>query len=144
METLAIGRAWPVALLDLPFGLACLAGLVALANDPGGWPRRWLERPSLVAPGGISYSLYLVHAPLQHLIVVQVFGRVGLADRWEFPTLLMAGTPLILAIASGFHRVFERPFLEAGGPRAVPRPMGLGRSRASRPRNSARSGSSSP
>ncbi len=104
--------------LDLPFGLAFGAGLVALTRpgrvrDALGW------RP-LVALGGISYSLYLIHAPLQHLLVVRGFGAVGLARHWEFPVMALLGTALVVGLSIPFHRAFERPFLPTGRGRSAP------------------------
>jgi peptidoglycan/LPS O-acetylase OafA/YrhL len=125
LATLSMGRTNPYEVLDLPFGVVCAAALVALSKP--GRARAWLERPSLVALGGISYSLYLVHAPLQHLMVEHGLEPLGLPESLEFPVVLIAGTPLILAFAGGFHRVFERPFLPRSTSRAVPAPMGLGR-----------------
>ena len=123
LATFSLGRTNPYEILDLAFGVACAAMLVALSIP--GRARTRLERPRLVALGGFSYSLYLVHAPLQHLIVEQVFWRVGLRTSLEFPALLFGGTPLIVAFAYAFHRVFERPFLPSKRPRSVPAPMGL-------------------
>jgi len=114
-------------LSDVPFSVACLSLLVLLAKEPGRL-RTVLEWPGLVAIGGFSYSLYLVHAPLQHLLVEHGFKRLGFAESFEFPFLLFVGTPLILMFAYGFHRVFERPFLSGTRRRSTPSPMGLGRS----------------
>jgi peptidoglycan/LPS O-acetylase OafA/YrhL len=111
--------------LDLPVGVACVAVLVGFSKP--GRVRGWLEWSPLVAIGGFSYSLYLVHAPLQHLLVEQGFERIGVTEAWEFPLLLVVGTPLIVAFAYGFHRAFERPFLRGAGRRGVPAPMGLRR-----------------
>jgi peptidoglycan/LPS O-acetylase OafA/YrhL len=125
LATFSIGRTNPYEVLDLSFGVACVAVLVALAKP--GRVRTALEWRGLVALGGFSYSLYLVHAPLQHLMVEHGLERWGLAESLEFPVLLIVGTPLILAFAYGFHRAFERPFLAGFGRRSVPSPMGLGR-----------------
>ncbi len=103
--------------LDLPFGVACASALVALSR--AGRARAGLEWSPLVALGGFSYSLYLVHAPLQHLLVEYGFGRAGLPRPWEFPALVVVGTPLILAASFGFARAFERPFLASGSPAAT-------------------------
>ena len=114
----------PREVVDLPFGVACGAMLVALSRP--GRVRAWLEHPRWVALGGFSYSVYLVHAPLQHLIVDRLFARIGLPASLEFPALLLGGTPAILAVAYLFHRAFERPFLPTRRARLLTGPMGLG------------------
>ena len=120
-----LGRSNPNEILDLPFGVACVAVLVALSKPCRA--QSWLEHPWLVALGGFSYSLYLVHAPLQHLAVEQVFGPLGMKPALEFPAMVLIVDPAIIAIAYAFHRAFERPFLPSRWTRTVPAPMGLKR-----------------
>jgi peptidoglycan/LPS O-acetylase OafA/YrhL len=136
VATLAIGRTSSYEVLDLTFGVACVALLVATSKP--GRVRESLEGRRLVALGGFSYSVYLVHAPLQHLIVERVFGPIKLAPAFEFPMMVLVGTPVILGFAYLFHRAFERPFLPGRKPGAVPAPMGLTADRV--PASSSRQG----
>ena len=123
LAMLSLGRSQPYEVLDLLFGVACLSVLVALSTP--GRARAWLEHPWLVAIGGFSYSLYLVHAPLQHLVVEQVFWRAGLGPALEFPAMVLVADPLIIAFAYAFHRAFERPFLPSRRTSSGPSLMGL-------------------
>jgi peptidoglycan/LPS O-acetylase OafA/YrhL len=66
---------------------------------------RWLVRA-----GTISYSLYLIHDPLQAV------GKIGLnalrlTPYEQFGVLTLVGLPLILAATYLFHLIFERPLL---------------------------------
>ncbi len=105
---IAARRAVAPEVLDIPYGVACVSVLVAFSQPSR--LRNWLEVRPLVALGTFSYSLYLVHAPIQHLIVEYGFEKFGLAPDREFLILALPGTVAILAISYGFHRLFERPF----------------------------------
>jgi peptidoglycan/LPS O-acetylase OafA/YrhL len=109
LATGSLGPSRTYEVLDLPLGLAFAAALVALAGP--GRVRRALGWRPLVALGGVSYSLYLIHAPLQHLLVDRVFGAIGVGKSSEFPALALGGTAAIVALSFAFHRAFERPFL---------------------------------
>jgi len=132
---LGVYRQATYEILDLPFSIAGAAGLVLLARP--GRVRSVLEWRPLVGMGGFAYSLYLVHAPLQHLIVDRAFGAVGLSPGLEFPILVLVGTPIIVAFAYAFSMAFERPFLSARSGKAGPR---IGEHSRSRPRTHIRTG----
>lgn len=86
---------------------AMLVGLCGMA--PRQSVRRWLEARPLVAVGGFSYSLYLIHVP-----VLAVAHRAAAAWGWPamtgFAYLATAGTAASLLAAWAFARVFERPY----------------------------------
>lgn len=69
-----------------------------------------LSWPPLVMLGTFSYSLYLMHHPVQQIVFVNrpawVQGELG-----NFVYLLLVGLPIILAGTYLFHLAFERPFL---------------------------------
>ncbi|MBU8895494.1 acyltransferase [Corallococcus sp. M34] len=101
----------------LALGTACLVVHCTRATTHGeGTASRWvraLTPRGLVALGGFSYSLYLVHVPL--LIRVEQVGRaLGLSSGGLYAFLALVGTPLIVVASRMFHRYFERPFLGAG------------------------------
>jgi peptidoglycan/LPS O-acetylase OafA/YrhL len=108
-------ESWVVALLgslipaaDLTFALGCFVVLnrcVRLEVN-GDFPRRML-RP-LAAVGVVSYSLYLTHAPILHLL------EHLLAPGRSMPAILFRYAvypPVCLAFAFGFFYFVERHFL---------------------------------
>ncbi|MGN8026016.1 acyltransferase family protein [Microbacterium sp. 22242] len=71
------------------------------------WPtaRRTLETRPMQWLGRVSFSLYLVHAP----ILASLCYLLG-AERWWLACLI--GAPLSLIAAGAFHRLVERPAQE--------------------------------
>ena len=100
-------------LADLPVAVGFGCVLVELARSDHA--RRWLEWRPLVAIGTFSYSLYLIHAPLLHMILVYGIWPRDLPRRSDVMLLTMVGVPLILACSYLFHLAFERPFLSRPG-----------------------------
>ena len=85
------------------------AAIAAMARDPGSAVRHWLERRGPQWLGRHSYSLYLVHMPLFHLLLLATPGgwpaSRSLADAW------IAAALLILTVVSGVTcRTIEQPF----------------------------------
>jgi peptidoglycan/LPS O-acetylase OafA/YrhL len=97
-----------LVLRDLPMGAMvaafCYAGAV---SDGGGLARAFGWRP-LVALGGFSYSLYLVHHPLQQVLFT--IRPAGIIDEVGIFFYLLAAFPLLLLGAWAFGRVFESPW----------------------------------
>lgn len=95
------------ALLLFPVFLAAL-----LASGP--WSiLRW--RP-LVFLGHISYSVYLLHNPLIHIVAVSVFGPAGYATL-GLPGLylaLLGVAGLTVAASTATYLLIEKPFLGSG------------------------------
>jgi len=87
---------------------ATLAGTMVLAASQLGGMSTWLSAPWLQHLGRISYSLYLVHFPISHIVL-------NLGHRWTgdatvpgiFWMLLSVALSLILAEA--FFRLVESP-----------------------------------
>lgn len=70
---------------------------------------RLLELPALVALGGFSYSLYLIHSP-----VIGGLWRLLIKLHWSGPKLfagMLSGVPLIVGFAYLFYMSCERYFL---------------------------------
>jgi peptidoglycan/LPS O-acetylase OafA/YrhL len=71
---------------------------------------RFLESRRVVELGVMSYSLYLIHAPVV-FIVHQGLISLSLSPSLFAFLFLSLGTGLSLWVAAGFHRLFERPFM---------------------------------
>ena len=110
---------WGHAVAEQRFALLdflCAAASAALLLDAGRRPQRnavraLLETPLLLRLGAISYSLYLVHAPLLQLVWQVALLPLDLQDAVQFGALLLIGVPVSVAVACIFHAVCERPFL---------------------------------
>jgi peptidoglycan/LPS O-acetylase OafA/YrhL len=79
---------------------------------------RLLSWDPLVRIGGFSYSLYLVHAPLLHLIDRIFTATIGPRPEYMF-VLLVVTSPLIVGAAYLFFLAFEKPFLTRKATRTV-------------------------
>jgi peptidoglycan/LPS O-acetylase OafA/YrhL len=79
--------------------------IVALNSAPA---RRLLNSAVPAFLGRISYSLYLVHAPI---LLTITFGLHGRLSAWaQFPIYLAT----TLAFATLFHKIIEQPLIDAG------------------------------
>ena len=98
------------ALSDVPLGiaLACLCTLGTVGG--GGRLIRLLGARPLAFLGSFSYSLYLVHHPVEQ--VVYALRPLGVVEGGPtFAWLLFVGLPLMLLFAWTFSLAFERPFV---------------------------------
>jgi len=96
--------------VDLVVIAALFCAFIHLSFHPAG-ARAVLERPVLIRLGDMSYSLYLTHAPVIHMLWLFLASRV--CKPQDFVLLLLASVPVTLITARGFHLLFERPFLSA-------------------------------
>jgi peptidoglycan/LPS O-acetylase OafA/YrhL len=101
------------------------AAMIALATQDG-LVRTFLTRPLLQWLGRISYSLYLVHAPIMLLAVPLLIGRT------PFAVMTAVLVALSLAAAAIFHEVVEAPAIRFGryvtrsvAPRRIPGPVSV-------------------
>lgn len=97
-------------LLDVPLGiaLACLCALGTMGG--GGLAIRLLGARPLAALGGFSYSLYLVHHPVEQIVYAlrpPAFADLAPTLAW----LALVGLPAMLLTGWAFSLLFERPFL---------------------------------
>lgn len=94
-----------VALFAMRSDLAVYAGsalLIVLARQPGRF-RAGLRHPVLAWLGAISFSLYLVHAP------VLVAALHGLHDRWNPFAIAALGMAVSVYVAVLFFHLVEEP-----------------------------------
>lgn len=117
-------------LLDVPLGiaLACLCHLGTVGG--GGFAIRLLGARPLAVLGGFSYSLYLVHHPVEQVVYAlrpPALAELGPTLAW----LALVGLPAMLGVAWLFSLGFERPYLRRRRPsvrrafRAVPTSLPL-------------------
>jgi peptidoglycan/LPS O-acetylase OafA/YrhL len=99
---------------DLATSVGAFA-ILMLCLNAGGATVRVLSRPALVRVGIFSYSLYLIHAPVLHLLDLAL-DNAGVDPNIQFGLLVIFGFPVILLVAYGFHCVFERPFMRGANP----------------------------
>lgn len=108
-ERLAGGVA-VVALFGLASDVAVYVasvGLIVLAQQPSAF-QRLLRRGPLVWLGHVSYSLYLVHAPVLVASMMVLYGALPL---WA---CLLIGMVAALAMAEVMHRLVEVPARDLG------------------------------
>ena len=108
--------------MDFAVGLATMALLIHGAHstrrEEKGPGLRALEAPAMLWLGAISYSLYLIHAPVLASLHV-VTRHFQLSSLPTFGVLMAIGVPLAVLAAFGFHLVAERPFLSSRTGRAT-------------------------
>lgn len=113
---IALINTWPPYALDFCLAIGTVGLLLAAARPSRRNPLRVaLEWRPLVWIGGFSYSIYLIHAPLIHLLWQYGLRPLGLA-MGTLPTylaLLVVGLPLIVAASWLFWWGCERPFLNS-------------------------------
>ncbi len=106
----AAARNAPVHVQDSLVGVAVAALCYALTTTSQGRLVGVLSWRPLVALGGFSYSLYLMHHPIQQIVFVNRPGYVQ-GELGAFLYLLIVGLPIILVGSYVFHLLFERPFM---------------------------------
>lgn len=111
--------------VDTLVGLAAVAAIVALACPQGEQIfdlRRLLEAKWAARLGAFSYSLYLVHVPLQD-VFYHLLSKLKLSDNAEFAAMLAGGPAVSLVGAYLFYLAVERRFTSwrPAPPSAAPR-----------------------
>jgi peptidoglycan/LPS O-acetylase OafA/YrhL len=107
---------WPG---DLALGAAIALFFIAAHRDARIVPARLLAMRPVVFLGTFSYSLYLIHAPLVDLAGVLL--KRAHAGTLESVLAWALIVPVVGALAYGFYRVFERPFMTPSFRRAMER-----------------------
>lgn len=107
-------QAKSVVLPDLLFGTGTALLLLVLTACPTWKLNRVLGWRPLVALGGFSYSLYLMHHPILQALFVH--RPSGIQTELKQFAYLLACTPIIVGLCYLFHLAFERPFMTAPQP----------------------------
>ena len=96
---------------DLVTGLGTLGVLVGAAQPGRTGLRTILESRPLVFIGMMSYSLYLIHAPLLQIVWQYAVHPLRLSDTSSFLVLVTLSLPFVLGVTYLFFRICERPFI---------------------------------
>ncbi len=106
---LAVAMAAPDWLTDSFFGFGVVFICYALATVEKGIGLRLLSNRPIVVLGTFSYSLYLMHHPLQQIMfAMRPASAVDEASIWIY---LVCCLPIILAVSWLYSLAFERPFV---------------------------------
>jgi len=101
-----------VYLQDLSIGVAGCCLLVVVSLEKNNFVRRIASLAPIVWVGGFSYSLYLLHFPLQQLLWQLTAGTYHLSKLSGY-LIVLAGTALIVPFSFLFYRVLEKPFMRS-------------------------------
>ncbi|MBV8298085.1 MAG: acyltransferase [Candidatus Eremiobacteraeota bacterium] len=107
---------WPG---DLALGATLALFFVAAHRNARILPARLLSARPVVFLGTFSYSLYLIHAPLVDLVGVLL--KRAHAGPLESVLVWLLVVLAVVALAYGFYRLFERPFMTPSFRRAMQR-----------------------
>lgn len=105
--------------MDALLGIGVIGMLMAASHSSRNPIHAVLSWKPLVFIGTMSYSLYLLHAPLLQLVWQYGLRPLRLSDDVTFICLIFAGTPLIIAGTYIFHLIGERPFMTTSHRRAA-------------------------
>lgn len=103
-------------IIDPLTGAVTAAFLLGMCGSrPRNILRRFFESRVLVAIGGFSYSLYLVHVPILAVLnmLIDRSGLTGRSPSTAFFVIVFVGVPSSLLIARVFARLFERRYRPA-------------------------------
>ncbi len=98
------------AFADIAVGIVSMCLLIICAQ----WPHNLATRIACWRPiasmGAFSYSLYLIHFPIQQVLWQHAVVPLRLDRTVNFCIVATTGTVFIVACSYAFYRVFERPF----------------------------------
>ena len=103
-------------IVDVLFGIICFCLLVICSKEKYSSSKMILVRnvfsfKPLASTGVFAYSIYLIHAPLLHMIAIYIIAPFHLSAFTAAAVLILGGTAIIVGIAYLFFLLFERPFL---------------------------------
>ena len=99
-----------LGLTEIVVGVVAMSVLIVCAHWPGNLIARITSFGPIAKIGGFSYSLYLIHFPLQQLIWLYLVLPLKLGKFSTFLVMATVGTGLIIALEFAFYLLFERPF----------------------------------
>jgi peptidoglycan/LPS O-acetylase OafA/YrhL len=105
-----------IKVTDVTIGIAAAAMMASGVASPRGLINRVLSLPFLVAVGGFSYSIYLIHFPIQQIFWEQVVFPRGISKGLGFSIVAILGTLCIIACSYLFSLLFEKPMMRKRAP----------------------------
>lgn len=112
-----IFQVWFTPIADAFIGIATACFLYAGLVAPWSLPSRIFGFPVFAGVGLFSYSLYVLHNPIQQIMwVVRPLWADGPAN--EMMYMLLIALPVMLLVAYISYRLFERPFMTSKRRRA--------------------------
>jgi peptidoglycan/LPS O-acetylase OafA/YrhL len=99
--------------LNIFVGIGSAFLLIAATRSEKSIVRRIAEFPPVVWIGGFSYTLYLLHFPLQQLTWQLFVQPCRLSKLTGFLIVAGPGTAIIVLVSFAFYRVFEKPFMRS-------------------------------
>lgn len=98
--------------VDILCGLFAAVLLVWCSRraQAGFWLTDTLQSRPAMALGAMSYSIYLIHMPLEQIIVLTLCSH-HLPFRLLVPGTFLLAVPAVLGVCYLFHLLFERPFM---------------------------------
>jgi peptidoglycan/LPS O-acetylase OafA/YrhL len=95
------------------------AGIIGAALF-GRWTHRAFANRWIRTPGGMAYSIYLVHFPVMMLFALgtSTFWRGGSFDSHLLPMAVVL-LPLVLGVGLGFYLLVEQPCMDPDWPRRL-------------------------
>jgi len=107
------GNLYSGPILNILIGIASAFLLIAATRNQKSIIRRVANFSPIVWVGGFSYSLYLLHFPLQQLIWQIFVEPTHLSKLSGFLLVALPGTAAIILISFAFYRIFEKPFMRS-------------------------------
>lgn len=101
-----------IKVTDMTIGITAAAMMASGVATPNGILNRFLSLPVLVTLGGFSYSIYLIHFPIQQIFWEQVVFPRGISKGLGFAIVATLGTLCIIGCSYGFSLLFEKPMMK--------------------------------
>ena len=102
-----------LGLTELVVGVLAMCMLIVCAQFPENPIARLVSINFIAKIGLFSYSLYLIHFPLQQIIWLYLVLPLHLGKTVTFLVMASVGTAAIVVLAFAFYLLFERPFCSA-------------------------------
>ncbi|MDP9172446.1 MAG: acyltransferase [Planctomycetota bacterium] len=108
-----------VIIIDLFTGAAAAALIISLATRNTSRVCRFLELGPFVWVGTFSYSLYLIHAPLEAVAFRYLIRPMGISPTQQYLIIQFVAEPIIVGLSFLFFLACERPFMNTAGRKAA-------------------------